>query len=193
MKNKINFVVVGYICTLILVFILSLFPGYNDLFSGEPIKTVPVGQFYYTIASLLSGKFVIDMGNGEYFYTPAQSVLSGLASLLFLLLAAISAVFFVVLAIKKKKIPPASFAFLFAFIAHIPTIVVKMRLEPHYNSFNYRFDIVLGVIALIALLVDIARFCLWLYRKRPPRPHKPTDKERIAELEKRVQELESKN
>ena len=194
MKTKIKFILAFYIAGLILVFILSLFPGYNELFNGAIVKTVPVGQFYYTIGSLLNKNFVIDMGNGEYFYTSAQSIISGLASLLFLLLFFIYAVLSVMFAIKHKKLLPFSLLFVFMFIAHIPTMVVKIQLEAVFIAFSHRFDITIGVIALIALLIDLARLAIWLYRKYPPksRPRKPSSKERIAELEARVKELENR-
>ena len=193
MKTNIKFILSGYITGIIIVFILSLFPGYNDLFS-EPVKTIPVGQFYYTIASLLNGNFVIDIGDGEYFYTSSQSIISGLASLLFLALFFIYAVLLVVLTIKRNKVLPVSPAFVFMFIAHIPTMTVKIQLDSTFIASSHRFDITIGVIALIALLIDLARLAIWLYRKYPPkpRPRKPTSKERIAELEARVKELENR-
>lgn len=183
----------SYITVFIIVVILSLFPGYNDLFS-EPVRSVPVGQFYYTIASLLNGNFVIDIGDGEYFYTSSQSIISGLASLLFLALFFIYAVLLVVLTIKRNKVLPVSPSFVFMFIAHIPTMTVKIQLDSTFIASSHRFDIAIGVIALIALLIDLARLAIWLYRKYPPkpRPRKPSSKERIAELEARVKELENK-
>ena len=193
MKTKVKVILSSYITVFIIVVILSLFPGYNDLFS-EPVRSVPVGQFYYTIASLLNGNFVIDIGDGEYFYTSSQSIISGLASLLFLALFFIYAVLLVVLTIKRNKVLPVSPSFVFMFIAHIPTMTVKIQLDSTFIASSHRFDIAIGVIALIALLIDLARLAIWLYRKYPPKPHprKPTSKERIAELEARVKELENK-
>ena len=193
MKTKVKVILSSYITVFIIVVILSLFPGYNDLFS-EPVKSVPVGQFYYTIASLLNGNFVIDIGDGEYFYTSSQSIISGLASLLFLALFFIYAVLLVVLTIKRNKVLPVSPSFVFMFIAHIPTMTVKIQLDSTFIASSHRFDITIGVIALVALLIDLARLAIWLYRKYPPkpRPRKPSSKERVAELEARVKELENK-
>ena len=199
MKTKVKIVLSCYIVNLIALFILSLFPGYNDFViidnRVEWTKTVPVGYFYSHIAYLLNQTFVL----GEGSYTPVQSIISGLASLLFLALFFIYAVLSVVLTIKRNKVLPVSPSFVFMFIAHIPTMILDMRLvDPTINSaftaHYYRFEIAFGVIALVALLIDIVRLAIWLYRKYPPKPHprKPTSKERIAELEERVRELENR-
>ena len=193
-KTNVKIVLSCYITIVIVPFILSFFPGYNDfVIVGNRwvwTKSVPVGQFYYFIGALLSEKYVL----GEGSYTPAQSIISGLASLLFLALFFIYAVLSVVLTIKRNKVLPVSPSFVFMFIAHIPTMALKMFLEPSYEANAYRFDITIGVIALVALLIDIVRLAIWLYRKYPPkpRPRKPTSKERIAELEARVKELENR-
>lgn len=199
MKTKVKIVLSCYVVSLIALFILSLFPGYNDFViidnCVEWTKTVPVGYFYSHIAYLLNQKFVL----GEGSYTPAQSIISGLASLYFLALFFVYAVLSVVFTIKRKKLFPISLSFVFMFIAHIPTMILDMRLvDPTINSaytvHYYRFEIAFGVIALVALLIDLVRLTIWLYRKYPPkpRPRKPTSKERIAELEARVRELENK-
>ena len=200
MKTKVKIVLSCYVVSLIALFILSLFPGYNDFViidnRVEWTKTVPVGYFYSHIAYLLNQKFVLGVGS----YTPAQSIISGLASLYFLALFFVYAVLSVVFTIKRKKLFPLSPSFVFMFIAHIPTMILDMRsfVDPTINSaytvHYYRFEIAFGVIALVALLIDLVRLAIWLYRKYPPkpRPRKPTSKERIAELEARVRELENK-
>ena len=198
MKTKVKIVLSCYVVSLIALFILSLFPGYNDFViidnRVEWTKTVPVGYFYSHIAYLLNQKFVL----GEGSYTPAQSIISGLVSLLFLALFLIYAVLSIVLTIKRNKVLPVSPSFVFMFIAHIPTMILDMRshLTMHgaFAVHYFRFEIAFGVIALIALLIDLVRLAIWLYRKYPPkhRPRKPSSKERIAELEARVRELENR-
>ena len=68
------------------------------------------------------------------------------------------------------------------------------------NSVNFTpinaSQIFMFIIAAIAISIDIARlvhYCKMRPRApRTPRPRKPTSKERIAELEARVRELENK-
>ena len=73
--------------------------------------------------------------------------------------------------------------------------VLKLSQYTNYPAqYLFTADYILIVFTITAVCIDIFR--LYRYFKahpRPPRPHKPTDKERIAELERRISELEGKD
>lgn len=89
---------------------------------------------------------------------------------------------------KKCSISAPMLAF---FIAS----VLKLSQYTNYPAqYLFTADYILIVFTITAVCIDIFR--LYRYFKahpRPPRPHKPTDKERIAELERRISELEGKD
>lgn len=189
-----------FICFIVLVlasFIAMLFPGYNEFDGAIFVKAVPIGFMFYLIGAFLNGQIVLyNELAGTCLYTQSEAIVSGIAILIFFLLFIASMIALIIYAIKRNKLLPFSPVFIIALLARVPLIVyISKEQAAFFDISSFVQDIVLGVIAIIAVLIDLARLGLWLYHKhapRPPRPHKPTNKERIAELEKRISELEGK-
>lgn len=71
---------------------------------------------------------------------------------------------------------------------------IKLADNSHRASqYLFTADYILIVFTIISIAIDVYRIVSYLKtHPRPPRPRKPSSKERIAELEARVTELENK-
>lgn len=72
--------------------------------------------------------------------------------------------------------------------------MIKLADMSHYAAqYLFTADYILIVFTIISIGIDVYRIVHYLKtHPRTPRPRKPTSKERIAELEARVRELENK-
>lgn len=187
-----------FICFIVL-FIASLFtilfPGYTAvIFSDEtthdPIfKEHSCGGLFYVISI---GLGLVDSARA---YDLTESVLT-IIFICFYLWFALSTIMFYIL--KKRTLSSA--------LTFIPLFCIGVISANYYNSVYQTIEnnsvnftpinasqIFMFIIAAIAISIDIARLVHYLKtHPRTPRPRKPTSKERIAELEARVRELENK-
>lgn len=96
----------------------------------------------------------------------------------------------ILLLLKKKTL--YSIPILFFFIAS----TIKICQYGYISTYQYIFtaDYILIAITIILIGIDIYRIITYFKTRapRPPRPRKPSSKERIAELEARVKELENR-
>lgn len=149
----------------------------------------------YAIFSLF-----IPIGEGTIWYAIKYSNISystfsdirakAISTIIFIVIGAIFFVATIILLLVHKKYFFSALPVFFC----IASVIKLSSFNVLIASAPYLFiaDFLLIIFTIVALAIDIYRLVRHL-KTRPPRPHKPTDKERIAELEKRVQELESKN
>lgn len=188
-----------FICFTVLVIasiFTIIFPGYKEVVSFdenyEPIfEQHSAGSLFYTISSELNS---------------IESIFFIISLTLYFLAIVATVTIFI---IKKHTLP-----LICTFLPYLIIAIIRMSITINNylavieipdidisGSVNFSpvmtVDIFIVLFAFISITIDIARLVHYLKTHpraprapRPPRPRKPTDKERIAELEKRISELE---
>ena len=111
--------------------------------------------------------------------------------LAFICCGAIFLIITTILLLLKKK-PLYSIPIFFIFIAS--TIKLAQYSYAITHPYIFAADYILIAITIILIGIDMYRIITYFKTRepRPPRPRKPSSKERIAELEARVKELENR-
>lgn len=185
-----------FICFIVLfvaTFIAMLFPGYSIAMnpgdaSDAQIKDIPVGRLFYQIGT---GLGIIDNAKS---YNIAESIFS----IIFLCLYFGFAIATIFIYVIKKYVFPLICTFLPLLFIAVISINYQLTFYLATNNITHiepitASNIFILIFSAIAISIDIARLVHYLKtHPRTPRPRKPTSKERIAELEARVRELENK-
>ena len=188
-----------FIALFIATFTSMLFPGYSIAMNpgnaaDAQIKDVPIGQLFYHIGT---GLGIIDN-------VKSYTIIESIFSVIFLCFYFGFTIAFIFIYITKKHVLPFSCSFLPALF--IAVISINYQLKFYFATNNITniepitaSSIFILIFSVIAISIDIARLVHYFKTHprasrapRQPRPRKPTSKERIAELEARVRELENK-
>lgn len=106
-------------------------------------------------------------------------------SSIFVILVLISIIIIIVLFCKKKRISKL------IVIPHMVMIFYNIAVYIFYSiTYDYLKLTPLNLIITLLFSIPVFLYCFKFQRFGKPRPHKPTDKERIAELEQQVAELQ---
>ena len=187
-----------FICFIVL-FIASLFtilfPGYTEVISYDETTYDPIFEEH-----VCGGLFhVIGIGLGLVDNARAYDLTESVLTIIFICLYLCFALSTITSYILKRRTLSLALTF-------IPLFCIGVISANYYNSIYQTIEnnsvnftpinasqIFMFIFAAIAISIDIARLVHYFKtHPRTPRPRKPTSKERIAELEARVRELENK-
>lgn len=175
-----------------------IFPGYTDVISYDETTYEPIFKEHICGGLFYSVSIGLGLVDNVRAYDLTESVLTIIFICLYLCFALSTLTFYIL----KRRTLSLSLTFL-------PLFCVGVISANYYNSIYQTVEnnsmnfvpinasqIFMFIIAAIAISIDIARLVHYFKTHprapRPPRPRKPTDKERIAELEARVKELENR-
>lgn len=169
----------------------NLFP-YITNFNGRYFGTTIFFGFAWiknTYPSIASGYF--DPNYAHHIIWTTNFLPQAVISIILSILSILSFVVLIVLFLKKKK------AFYFASLPFALALIAHLSLGdlPFVDGGGLPYFI----INLLLFIISVAYTILVAYnekhgyvpKERTPRPHKPTQAERIAELEKQVEELKN--
>lgn len=128
----------------------------------------------------------------EYYADTIKIYMDGVMTIIFAILIIASTIFIVVRYIKTKSISRLIFIpYCIILISNIVCIICATHGILRYSMHDNKEQLI-PVNLIISLLVSIPVFlyCFKFQRFSKPREHKLTDKERIAELERQVAELQ---
>ncbi len=125
----------------------------------------------------------IDRSYKEFYATTLKNYADGIIGMIFAILILASIIYLIIRYIKTKSISRLVFIpYCLAILSNIAIIITYVVLELTISF------IPLNLIITLILSVPVILYCLKFQRFN--KQHKPTDKERIAELERQVAELQ---
>lgn len=123
----------------------------------------------------------------EFYASTLKNYADGIIGMIFTILILASIIYLIVRYIKTKSISRLVFIPYCLAILNNIVIIITYRVLESTISF-----VPLNLIITLLFSVPVLLYC-FKFQRFPAREHKPTDKERIAELEKRITELEGKD
>ena len=128
----------------------------------------------------------------EYYANTIKYYTDGIMAIIFAILIIASTIFIVVRYIKTKSISRLIFIpYCIILISNIVCIICATHGILRYSMLDDKTQFVpVNLIISLFVSIPVILYCLKFQRFGKPREHKPTDKERIAELEQQVAELQ---
>lgn len=126
-----------------------------------------------------------DKSFGEYYASVIKYYTDGILSILFTILIFAILIWLVIRFFKTKSISRLMFIpYCLTIISDIAILIADSVLNPEPTF------VPLNLIITLLFSIPVFLYCLNFQRFGKPREHKPSDKERIAELERQVAELQ---
>lgn len=198
-KHKTIFfsIFVGYfvVCFLIPLFYIDLTNvsinwGDGTLFSYTPLMLCIRGFQSLSICKTHYNEIqnFTDKSFGEYYASVIKYYTDGILSIIFAILILAILIYLVIRFFKTKSISRLIFIpYCLTIIIDIAILIADSVLNPEPTFIPIHLFITL------LFSIPVFLYCFKFQRFGKPREHKPTDKERIAELERRITELEGKD
>ena len=128
----------------------------------------------------------------KYYATTIKYYFDGIMTTIFSILIIASVLFIFIRYLKRKSITHLIFIpFCIMIISNIICIICAVHGILRYAILDDNIQLIpINLIVSILFSIPVFLYCFKFQRFGKPRPHKPTDKERIAELERQVAELQ---
>lgn len=188
-----------FVCYIVVCFFIPLFYidlsgfsihwGDGTLFSFSPLMLCINGFQSLSICKAHYNEIqnYIDKSFAEYYSSSIKYYTDGILSILFTILILTMLIYLVIRFIKSKSISRLMFVpYCLTIISDIAILIADSILSPEPTF------IPIHLIITLIFSIPVFLYCFKFQRfpSRKPREHKPTDKERIAELERQVAELQ---
>ena len=203
MNTKKSIFVIVFSCALITIFVCLFFPVYHNTEfvyddNGIVIDIITSDHTQLGVFADIGALF----SDNSYSIEKSGSVVLALFLLLLLVCGFTFCIIWLFFFIKKNKILSLSIPFLPFFFVRLAIILLRISNESNILQLFPKMYIAYYITfaaTIILVVFDCTRLILHYLKThpraprepRPPCPRKPSSKERIAELEARVKELEN--